>query len=140
MTTVSNPQAALLEFLLDDDDVVDLVANRVYPELPEAQAQFMPRPAVVVTQSGGGTIGPGARSYAQWDVTRMDVRCYGGNPGEASDVHRTVHRSIKQMERTQLDRGVLMNASISGGPVSGRDPDTKWPFVWISWEVSSLET
>ena len=135
----SNPRAAVIDYLLTDPRVSAIVGDRVWPELEEEEAQKMARACVIVTESGGGT-GPGARSYAEWDKTRMDITCYGEKSLEASTLHRTVQRSLKQMTRNIKKNTVLVDATLSAGPVSGRDSDApSWPLVWASYLVSSLE-
>ena len=143
----ANPRAALIHYLLDNTDITALVETRIWPELPEKEAQQQARAAIVITESGGGTIGPGAESYADWENTRMDILCFGKDPYEASNLQRTVNVVLKRMERmvvTWMFEGkemetVLVDATITGGPISGRDPDTDWPFCFASYNVSSYE-
>lgn len=147
----ANPRAALIHYLLANTDIAALVETRIWPELPEKEAQQQARAAIVITESGGGTIGPGAESYADWENTRMDILCFGKDPYEASNLQRTVTVVLKRMERTvvrwtfkvngvstQMET-VLVDATITGGPISGRDPDTDWPFCFASYNVSSYE-
>ena len=143
----ANPRAALISYLKTHRDVQALVGQQqdllsiplVVGELREIEAQHMPQYAIVITESGGGTTGPGAESYADWENTRMDILCYGKTPYEASNLQRTVHRALKRMTRNVQPAGVLVDATISGGPISGRDPDVDWPFAFASYNVSSYE-
>ena len=66
--------AALVAYLRGDAEVAALVVGRVYgAELPPQEAAQMPRKAVVVAASGGGSTGPGARSYLPVGLVRAPI-------------------------------------------------------------------
>ena len=134
-----NPRAALISYLMSDSGVTALASTRIFGELPGSENQYMPRACLVLTETGSGSLGPGARSYVPWGVTRMDIRAYGSTPYEASQLYHAMNVAVKQMARTVAASTVLQDAIVSAGPRSGRDPDVDWPFVWGSYEVSALE-
>ena len=85
MTDTFSPLAAAKTILREDADVNALTSGRVFaPELdrksPHQNPQDMPRACVTLTNTGGGSLGPGARSRVPWTVTRLDVQSYGKTP------------------------------------------------------------
>ena len=148
-----NAAPAIIRILLDAPGVQALVGDRVYgAELPEFEAQSMPRMTVVVTPSGGAALGPGARSYARWVTTRLDVFSYGKDPLQAIQVYDAVYEVLTQLTQTGgellpdgsfdyarravLPTTVVKGAVVTGGPISTRDPDTDWPYCLGIYEVS----
>ena len=100
----------------------------------------MPRAAIVVSGSGGGSLGPGARSYAPWGVRRLDIFAYGRMPYEADQLYEAVYSVITQLRQTVAAGTVIKNASVSGGPIQTRDPDTDWPYTLGIYDVSATES
>ena len=136
----ADPMAAVRSILLADSGVTGQVSTRVYgDELPGSQNQQMPRKCVVLSYSGGGSLGPGARSYVPWGVTRMDVRSYGATPYEASQVRNAVHMVLKFLRRTVAASTVVHGVTVSGGPLTLRDPDTGWPHKLMVYDVNAIE-
>ena len=96
MTAEANPLAAVRTILRRDSDIAALTEGRFYvPELdgkdPRGNAQAMTRPCAVIRNTGGGSLGPGARSRAPWAVTRLDVESFGKTtlrvfPGSLDDL------------------------------------------------------
>ena len=139
LKSISNPLAAVVQMLLDDLNISQLCGNRVYgSELPRNQAKEQPRAALVLRPSGGGSIGPGARSWTPWTVMRLDVTAYGKDPDEAINVHWAAYRAFTDLERTVIANCILHNAVVTGGPITGRDGDTDWPFVLGVYDVSAV--
>ena len=133
-----NAVAMLIAILRADVAVADLVQARVFgAELPREEVGHMPRPAIVIAASGGGSLGPGARSYVPWVVTRVDVQCYGAAPYGAFEVHSAVYEVMTQLRRTTIDTTVLKDAVVAGGPIQSRDTNTDWPFVLGVYDVST---
>ena len=133
-----NPLAAIVALLRADTDVAALVGTRVFGgELPQSQASAMPRHAVVLTLSGGGSLGPGANSYVPWTVNRMDMRCYGRDPLEAWTLYEAVDAVMRNLRRETSASTLIHDATISGGPISNRDNDTDWPYVLSVYDVSA---
>lgn len=127
---------AVVEYLKADSDIVALVGTRVFGiELPEAEADFMPRKAIVVKQSGGA----GSGGWLEHSTPRMDVFCYGETPHQARTVRREVYDVLKQLIRTVIDSTLINSISPSGLPLDLRDPDTQWPVVFESYQVFAAE-
>ena len=136
-----NVTAAIAKVLRADASITALAGSRVFGgELPNREVQSMPRPVVVLRATGGGSLGPGARSYAPWRVNRLDIFCYGRTPHEGSELHDAVYKAMTQLRQTVAADTVLKNASVSGGPVQTRDPDTDWPYTLGIYDVSATES
>ena len=135
-----NVTAAVVEVLRADASITALAGSRVYGgELPNGEVQSMPRPAIVLRATGGGSLGPGARSYSPWRVNRLDIFCYGGTPYEGAELHDAVYSAMTQLWQTVAAGTVLKNASVSGGPIQTRDPDTDWPYTLGIYDVSATD-
>ena len=143
-----NIPAAIVQVLLGQTDVSSievsaLVGVRVFtPELPEAENDFMPNNCVVVSSSGGGSLGPGARSFASWRVNRMDVLSYGKDTYQALQVSGAVDEIITQLAQVSVPAvdTLLKNAVISGGPIQNRtfpliNRGPHWPTVLTVYDV-----
>lgn len=131
---------ALVAYLRADTQVAALAAGRVYgAELPPQEAAQMPRKAVVVTAAGGGTTGPGARSYLPLGTVRVDVRCYGETQYEAMKVWRAVHGALKRLGRCPQGEALLHAAYEEAGPLQTREPEVGWPLVLSVWEALVAE-
>lgn len=133
-----DPVAALVAFLRADTGIAALVGTRVFGgELDEAETKLMPRAAIVV-DTGGGTQSIGS-AYQEYGDARYDLRCYAKLPHSADALYRVAHRALKQMTR-QKRAGVLLHwARPAGGPISLRDGDTDWPYVFASYQVLAAE-
>jgi hypothetical protein len=130
--------AALVAYLEGDDRVRTLTQGRVFgDEIPSKESKNMARKCVVVSGGGGPTtIGDG---YQEYGDQRIDVRCYGETPYEASRLQLAVYRALKHLRRC-IYAGVLLHwAKRSGGPLRLREPDTSWPFRFESYQVLSAE-
>ena len=129
---------ALIRICQADPDVQRLVADRVYGgELDPMLNKSMPVASVVIRRSGGGALGPGARSYVPWRVQRTDFLCFGKTPREAGEVEDAIYQLIIQLTTTKVDNILVKSAVHSGGPLDNRDPDTDWPFVIDVFDVST---
>ena len=128
-----DPLSAAVDVLLFDTAVAALCRDRVYGgELPKGEAGQLSKvvidgPAISVRDSGGGSIGQGARGYAPWATVRFDITSYGKTPAEARQVYWAVYHAMTLLERRVLRQCILHSASVTGGPIGGRDPDTGWP-------------
>lgn len=137
MPSRTDPIAAVVAMLKAHDPLDDLVDGRVFGgELPQAEAEQMPRPAVLVRYSGGGTLGT---SYQQWGDVRTDLICYGQTAKTASDLWRICHPRLKQLARERWAECTLYWARESGGPLNVRDPVTEWPYCLSTWQVLAHE-
>lgn len=132
------PEVALKEFLKTDATVNTLTGGRVYAdELPPKESDDMPRRCIVIKASGGARSFGGG--YQEYGDGRYDVRSYGETPYEAGRVQAAVYRALKHLRR-EVHEGVLLHwAKHAGGPIPLRDPDTKWPSRFESFQVLASE-
>lgn len=131
--------AGLVTFLKADAPLTALVGARVFGlELPASEAKSMPRPTVVLQASGGSTLVEG--SYVEHTAQRIDVFSYGETPFEAERVRRAVFDALKALQR-EVSAGVLIHwCDPAGGYANIRDPDTKWPINFQSFQAFHAET
>ena len=141
---IPDPLSAAVDVLLFDTKVSRIVDDRVYGgELPKREAGQLSKvvidgPAIVVRGSGGGSIGQGARGYSPWTTVRLDITSYGKFPEEAMRTHWAVYQALTGLERRVLRRCILHNATVTGGPIEGRDGDTGWPTVLGVYDLSAV--
>ena len=50
-----------------------------------------------------------------------------------------MYSAMTQMWQTVAAGTVLKNASVSGGPIQTRDPDTDWPYTLGIYDVSATD-
>jgi hypothetical protein len=128
----------LRAFLLGTGDVIALVQERIFaPEVPQGEADDMPRKCAVLRPAGGGILT--SNSYMQLGDPRIDIFSYGETPYEADRVHRAVYGALKQMRRNVQGEALLHWAKPSTAGLPLRDPDTEWPYVLSSWQVLVAE-
>lgn len=129
----------LVTFLKADAPLAVLVGTRVFGlELPPDEAKSMPRTAVVVQPSGGPTLVEG--SYLEHTAQRFDVFSHGETPFESERVRRAVFDALKALQRV-ISAGVLIHwCDPAGGFANLRDPDTKWPINFQSFQAFYAET
>ncbi|HSV29705.1 MAG TPA: DUF3168 domain-containing protein [Candidatus Omnitrophota bacterium] len=134
--TIPDVVLAAVTYLQADAGVAALAGARVFgAEVPALEAKSMPRQALVVRYAGG--MGP--RDDVPIQAPRLDVWAYGATPGEASALYLAAHGALRALARA-VHAGALLHSAIQGGgPISGRDPDTRWPFVWGSWVITAGE-
>ena len=142
MIAEANPLAAVRTILKRDPNIAALTEGRIYiPEFdgkdPRGNAQAMIRPCAVIRNTGGGSLGPGARSRAPWAVTRLDVESFGKTAYESSRVHWMIYRVLVALERTTVNDTILIDAVVTGGPINEVDSDTGWPFTLGVYDLSS---
>lgn len=159
--TAFSPLAAVRTILRADADVNALTDGRVVvPELdrksPNQDPQKMPRPYVVLKNTGGGSLGPGSRSFVPWTVTRLDIESYGKTTEECYQIHWAVYRVLTALGElpeeaggqgaslppdepgeTTLANTRIYDAVVTGGPLNERDSDTGWPFVLGVFDLSA---
>lgn len=136
---------AVISILKEPQEIFDLFGGeagvdepRVYGiEVPKAQADDMPRKAVVVRQSGlGGSSG----GYARIQKTLLDVACYGETPYEAELLRLEVNRFLKGFRRRMSQGFLLHSFDLVTGPLPLREPDTDWPYTLETWRCMASET
>jgi hypothetical protein len=132
MVATADALGALLIWLGDDPDIAMLTAGRLYgAELPTSEVGTMPKKVIIVRWAGGfGVID--VLLLSSW---RVDIWCYGATPYEASVLHRFVHSRMKALPGITIAGVKLYPAQESGGPLSVRELDTKWPAVIQSFAV-----
>jgi len=134
---VADPIAGVVAFLEADSAVTALVSTRVFGgELPAAEAESMPRAAIVVTPAGGGLIG---RAYQSYGDTRVALTCYGANRRDSYQVYLAAAAALKQLRHAEHGDCLLMWARASAGGSTTTDPDTDWPVTLASWQVLASE-
>ena len=128
----------LIVFLQADAAVAALVGTRVFgQELPRAEADSMPRKAVVL-QPSGGTILMGG-SYVKHTAQRFDVISHGETAFQSERVRRAVFDALKALRRV-VSLGVLIHwCDPAGGFANLRDPDTRWPINFQSFQAFYAE-
>lgn len=143
---IPDPMAALRSHLVADATVNSLTSGRVYVDtMPRDDAGVMPRGAVVIRAAGG----PLDRGTLAVHRIRVDVRCYGNSAGAVHPytdavpasmaLWLAVFDSLKRLNRSKQSTALLHSATPSGGPVSLREPEADWPFVFGSFEVNAAE-
>lgn len=131
--------AALIAYLESESDVTDLVSTRIYgEEVPRSAISSMPQKSVVLSHSGSPG-GPGSADFVDLAHWRYDFMCYGEIPYEAGLVANAVYSSLKDLDREVFSSVLLHRAIHSGGPSTGRDRDTDWPFAFLSFDVLAAE-
>lgn len=101
---------------------------RIAPEIDDGWP--MPTKAVRLRQTGG----PRSDVQASILTGRVDVTCYGSTPLDASTLLDIVISALcpDQMGRSGWVQGALRVYDVTpeAGPISDREPDTRWPFAW----------
>lgn len=134
--TTPNVIAALVALLKADTAVAAIAGTRVYGgELPEADAPFMPRAAVVITPSGG------ERENGVDYLTRphIDVRSYGATQREGWLLDQAVHDYLKHNLRKSAANTLVHSVSPDTGPFLMRDADGQWPMTFSTYRVLAAE-
>ena len=145
--TSPNPLAAIRTVLLDDAEVNAMTGGRIFvPELSDPENRFglstteiqqMPRKCAVIRSTGGGSLGPGARSRVPWVNTRLDIQSFGKTTYEADEVHWAIYAAMVALNRRVAHNTVLYDAIVTGGPIHERDPDTDWPYCIGVYDLSA---
>jgi len=134
---MSDPVSAIVAILKADSAVSALAGTRVYgEELPQAEADAMPRKGVVIRSSGG--VSP-VRGRMRHTGGRVDAICWAETPYQANLLNRAVFDALKSVlrRRVALDAGGVLIHWIedASGPLSLRDADTNWPAVTQSFQI-----
>ena len=136
MVTIVDPLSAICSLVREDTALAAIHSGRVFGiELPESEAQSMPRSCVVITHSGGLSSGQGARSTVPITTSRMDVKCFGQTTMNCSHLHWNVHYFLVNLTRTFIASSIIHSAVVSGGTLALRDPDTDWPYFLASYDI-----
>lgn len=130
----ADPIAAIVALLAADADVAALVGARVFGgELPAAEAEHMPRPAIVVSPTPGGPFAAG--STAEIDLQAVDLLAYGETPYEAGRVMRAAAAALDGAARVVSEGALIHWARPAGGPAAQREPEVAWPVSVRPYEI-----
>lgn len=125
--------SALVEWLSADPGIAEATGagTRVFGwELPLAEAQHMPRCALVISDAGGFHEG----LPEVMDRSRVDVRAYGATMDEAKRLAVLVRLRLKELRRWASSLGLVLHApSPAGGYIPLREPTGGWPLVLRSY-------
>lgn len=138
-------------------DILDAVATWLsdelpvpvyYPDLPRSLVAAPPRTKMLVITPGGSVSSGGDLSWVKLTRARADLRCYGETQYEAMKVYRMAAEMLKGLMPRVVAVGPsgeevgvkLFNATLSNGPLTLTDPDTKEHVVYGTWGVAGHET
>lgn len=129
--------SALIAHLKADANVAARVGVKVYGnELPRSENVNMPQSCIVLRYAGARQQ-TGRLPIGDY---RIDIRSYGATPFESARVYRAVHTAMKQsLLRKAYGTQLLHSASQESGPLSLREPDVEWPFLFSAWIVKAAE-
>lgn len=136
---------ALITFYKQDTDCEDLRAllgdesngYRIYgEELPIDAPKDMPKKSLVVRRA------PGVPPYRHLQLDRggIQVGCFAETLFEAARLAREVAEVTKYMSRKVYDGTLLHSLDPIGQSEPLLDPETKWPYVVLSYEFLASET
>ena len=135
-----NVYSKIIAKLKVDSTVTAQVSTRVFGlELPQTEANSMPRKCVVIKPTGGPAR-YGARDFVELTEVRIDVYNYGATGDQALEVQRATHDALKAISRDRQGDTLLHWAHQSSGPIWLRDPDGNWPLFLESWLVLASST
>ena len=113
--------------------LVDAGFERVFrPRLPQSEAKNMPRKAIIVRRAGGGTLQSGFMPTVD---LRVDIRCYGANDVEASELGSQVTVLLHNLRDTTTPAGRIMWCRSAGVLSDQTEPSTGWPVTFQTWQV-----
>jgi hypothetical protein len=144
--TAADPAAAVATYLESVPSVMSLIVPSVVyrPKLPTSGLpQAMPFACIVLTRNGGyakfgGTTLP-------WRDPRVEARCYGSTLLEADQLAGEVAKALGALRQSvwhETTGGLkvrLVHARIEAGPIPLFDPDTDWPYAFLSAQVTITE-
>ena len=127
-------EGGVVAYLKTGASVTALSGTRIFGgELPAAEAEFMPRHAIVVRASGGASLT--GESLLDHDTQRLDVFAFGPTPREAKRLMGRASRHLRKLTRS-VHAGCLLHwANPASGSIAGREPVTEWPRQFQSFQV-----
>lgn len=123
---------AVKEWLADGADLAEASEGRIFGhELPDSEAESMPRPCVVVHDAGGYVDDlPEAM-----DRARIDVKAYGATRDQAKSMAVLVALRMRELTRATRNDVVISGAKRAGGYIPLTEPIGAWPGVLRSYFV-----
>lgn len=132
--------SAIVEYLGEDVAIAGLTGAgaRLFGwELPDSEAEAMPRLALVVSDAGGFH----DRLPEVADRGRVDVRAYGATFDEAKRLAVLVRLRLKALTRWTSSLGLVVHAPTpAGGYIPLREQAGGWPLVLRSYLCVYAET
>jgi hypothetical protein len=128
---------AMIEIFKTDTGIIELVVDRVYGEsVPREEIPNQPRPCIIIRSARGrertGTGTTFNRRFDVWSIAASDY--------EAARIDRVMYDAVKVISRrTTLSKCLVHSAGLSGGPTFLNNPDTGWPCVVRSINVTADE-
>jgi len=101
----------------------------------EAWIKAMPFKCVVLVP-GGGPSNPGIGFTTRANVEAV---CYAESDFEAARLERAVSEALKTLSREVVGGVLLHNATLVGGPIQARDPETLWPAMRRQFSIRADE-
>ena len=133
---IANPISAIVAVLTANSLLASHTSNRIYGGKLDDEIESMPTASIVVQESGGGSVGQGARGRSLWRVARLDIRCYGDTDQAADDTFWIMHEAMVAIERRVAADCIVHDAVVTGGPLPGLDGDAPWPYTMGVYDVS----
>ena len=127
--------ADLRTYLVAQSDLTDELDNAAYvfgpPGLPDYIVSSMPCKCITYVQSGGVPRG----FQTPLSVVRIELRCYGGTHIEAYTVERKLARVLDKHNNETIGDNCMFSARKSTEGQSVLEPETRWPCVWVSYDI-----
>ena len=138
MTPQQDFGAVLLDYLLEDSGIAGLIGDRAYLwEVPDAKASVDFGPALLFVPSGGLPL----LDYTPVTRVRYDCHAYAPTFGQAADLDWRVYARLRYIRRRIYTATALVyRVEHDGGPVSARNENDRWPYIWRSYLVSGSPT
>ncbi len=131
---ISDPVQALVTLLKADSNIAALCGTRVFGQnLPAGEANYMPRTALII-QNTGGT--PGAGMSRQYNA-QVDVRAYGSNAVEASQLLLTANLILQGLGRVVVGQTIIYGALMQTGSFYGIEGKGFWDYQFAVWLINS---
>lgn len=140
---------AVVSFLKAQPRVEAIAGLRVYDEeIPDNIVGKMPKPVVVVSDSGGAhTYGGASQDFSD---ARVDVRCYAWSLASARELELETFNALRRLQRVVIGDVLLHWARPAGGVMTMRaqaivwpggavDQSTHWPFAQRSWQILAAD-
>lgn len=130
--TVAEPNEAFLAIALGIKALTDLVAAKIWTQIPAGQALG----PMVTFSVGGGS----ADKYLPMRLSTVEARTWGASPEEARQVYRALADGLHGQQDVVTDAGAAVRYVFEDGAgVDSVDPATSWNFVQAKF-MMLLET